>query len=251
MYTIKEMADLAGLTTRTLRYYDQVGLLKPARIGENGYRYYDRENLLTLQQILFFKELDVPLKEIRSLLSRPDFEPLSSLRNHQEAIQERLTRYQKLMVTIQRTISDLEGDRKMTERDIFSGFDEKKYQMEAEARWGDSPQYRQSQRQWASYSEEKQAEIKELGGEITRRMVSEDTEVKPDDPEVQAAIQEYYQYLNEYFYSCEVEFLRNLADMWVEDQRFAVNYERVREGGAKFVREAVHYFCDQRAKQEE
>jgi hypothetical protein len=155
------------------------------------------------------------------------------------------------MVTIQRTISDLEGDRKMTERDIFSGFDEKKYQMEAEARWGDSPQYRQSQRQWASYSEEKQAEIKELGGEITRRMVSEDTEVKPDDPEVQAAIQEYYQYLNEYFYSCEVEFLRNLADMWVEDQRFAVNYERVREGGAKFVREAVHYFCDQRAKQEE
>ncbi len=64
MYTIKELADLAGITTRTLRYYDQLGLLKPAEIGENGYRYYDRGNLLNLQQILFFRELDVPLKQI-------------------------------------------------------------------------------------------------------------------------------------------------------------------------------------------
>ena len=83
-----------------------------------------------------------------------------------------------------------------------------------------------------------------LGGEITRRMVAEDPQTRPDDPAVQAAVGEYYDYLNRYFYACEVEFLRGLADMWVQDPRFAVNYERIRQGGAKFVREAVHLFCD-------
>jgi DNA-binding transcriptional MerR regulator len=248
MYTIKELAGLAGVTTRALRYYDQVGILKPARIGDNGYRYYDRENLLTLQQILFFRELDVPIKEILFLLNQPEFELLSSLRNHQDAIRDRITRYQKLMDTIQQTISDLEGDNEMKDSDLFSGFDEKKHQAEAEARWGDTSQYKQSQHRWALYSEEKKAEIKELGGEITRRMVSDDPQARVDDPDVQAAISEYYQYLNQFFYSCEVGFLRTLADMWVDDPRFAVNYERIREGGAEFVREAVHYFCDQDAK---
>ncbi len=250
MYTIKEMADLAGLTTRALRYYDQEDILKPTRIGENGYRYYDRESLLTLQQILFFRELDVPLKEIRHLLSRTHFDLTSSLRKHQDAIQARITRYQKLMDTIQRTISDLEGDIVMKDSEIFSGFDEKKYQAEAEVRWGDSPQYKQSQRRWSSYSEEKKTEIKELGGEITRRMVTENPLAHPEDRDVQAAANEYYQYLNQYFYSCDVEFLRNLADMWVHDPRFAVNYERIREGGAEFARQAIHLFCDRHSENE-
>jgi DNA-binding transcriptional MerR regulator len=250
MYSIKELADLAGTTTRTLRYYDQQGLLAPARIGKNGYRYYDRESLLTLQQILFYRELDVPLKEIGFYLSRPDFQILPSLKDHQQAIGKRISRYQKLLDTIQRTISDIEGEGKMNAKDLFNGFDEEAYQAEAQERWGNTAQYQQSQRNWTSYSEEKKAEIKDLGGEITRRMVSENPQAKPDDPEVQTAIQDYYQYLNQYFYSCEVEFLRNLADMWVEDPRFAVNYERIREGGAEFVREAVHYYCDQGAKKE-
>ena len=245
MYSIKELADLAGTTTRTLRYYDQQGLLEPARIGENGYRYYDRGNLLTLQQILFFRELDMPLREIRFLLSRPDFQLLPSLKNHKRAIRERISRYQRLMDTIQRTISDLEGDTKMKPSEYFNGFDEKKYQAEAQVRWGNTPQHKQSQRRWSNYSEEQKENIKELGGEITRRMVTENPLARPDDPDVQAAVSEYYQYLNKYFYSCEVEFLRDLAVMWIEDPRFAVNYERIREGGAEFVRQAVHLFCDQ------
>ena len=251
MYSIKELANLAGTTTRTLRYYDQLGLLVPARIGENGYRYYDRGNLYTLQQILFFRELDVPLKEIRFFLSRPDFQLLPSLKKHQKAIQERISRYQKLVDTIQRTISDLEGEPMMNASDYFSGFDEKKYQAEAQARWGNTPAYKQSQRRWSSYSEEQKENIKELGGEITHRMVTENPLVRADDPDVQAAVSEYYQYLNQYFYSCEVEFLRTLADMWVEDPWFTVNYERIREGGAEFVRQAVHLFCDKRGEKNE
>ena len=248
MYTIKELADLAGTTTRTLRYYDQLGLLEPARIGENGYRYYDRGNLLNLQQILFFRELDLPLKEIRFLTSRPDFQLLTALKNHQQAIRARISRYQTLLDTIQQTIRDLEGEGEMNEKGFFNGFDETEYQAEAQARWGEGPEYKQSQRRWSNYSEEKKAAIKELGGEISHRMVTENPSARPDDPDVQEAVGEYYQYLNQYFYSCEVEFLRKLADMWVEDPRFAVNYERIREGGAAFVRQAVHLFCDQQSQ---
>lgn len=250
MYSIKELADLAGTTTRTLRYYDQQGLLEPARIGANGYRYYDRGNLLTLQQILFFRELDVPLKEIGYLLNRPDFQLLTSLKDHQRAIQERISRYQRLMDTIKKTISELEGETTMKDDQYFGGFDEQKYQAEAEAIWGDTPQFKESQRKWSSYSEEEKEKIKLLGGEITVRMVTENPGAEPDDPDVQAAVSEYYQYLTQYFYTCEVEFLRNLADGWVADPRFAINYERIREGGAEFVRRAVHLFCDRHSASE-
>lgn len=244
MYSIKEFADLAGTTTRTLRYYDQMGLLEPAVIGDNGYRYYDRGNLLTLQQILFFRELDIPLKEIKYILSRPDFQVLPALKDHQKAIQDKISRYEELLTTIQKTILDLEGVQKMSVNEYFAGFDEKKYQQEAQQRWGDTTQYKESQRKWSSYSEDERERIKKLGGEITLRMVSVEPQAKPDDPDVQAAVGEYFQYLNQYFYRCEVEFLRGLADMWVQDPRFAVNYERIREGGADFVRQAVHLYCD-------
>ena len=244
MYSIKELADLAGTTTRTLRYYDQLNLLSPARIGENGYRYYDRDNLLTLQQILFFRELDVPLKEIRYFLDRPDFQLRDALKNHQQEIRSKIFRYQELLETIAKTLLDLEGVSTMAENEYFNGFDEAKYQEEARQRWGRTPQFKESQRKWSNYSESEKERIKELGGEITRRMVAENSQANPADPEVQAAVAEYYLYLNQYFYRCEVEFLRNLADMWVEDPRFAINYERIREGGAEFVRQAVHIYCD-------
>lgn len=244
MYSIKELADLAGTTTRTLRYYHQLNLLEPAYIGENGYRYYDRENLLTLQQILFFRELEVPLKEIQFIFSRTDFQLLPSLKAHQRALQKKMRQWEELLETIDKTIRDLEGDILMSDQELFNGFDENKYQVEAENLWGDSPQYKESMQKWASYSNDQKEDIKQLGGDITRRMVSEDPGTSPDDPAVQQAVGEYHQYLNRYFYRCEVEFLRNLADMWVQDPRFAVNYERVREGGAEFVRAAVHLFCD-------
>ena len=132
----------------------------------------------------------------------------------------------------------------MAENDYFEGFDETLYEEEARDRWGHTSQYKESQRKWSSYSKDQKEEIKKEGGRITLRMVTENPEVRPDDPDVQKAIRDYYDYLNQYFYTFEVEFLRGLADMWVQDPRFAVNYERIREGGATFVNEAVHIFCD-------
>ncbi len=135
----------------------------------------------------------------------------------------------------------------MADNEFFEGFDESKYEEEARARWGDTPQYAESQRKWASYSSDQKEALKIEGGEITRRMVGNDPHASPADPGIQAAVGDYYTYLNKYFYTCEVGFLRCLADMWVADPRFAVNYERIRPGGAAFVRDAVHIYCDAHA----
>ena len=244
MYTIKVIADLAGVTTRTLRYYDQLGLLIPAEIGKNGYRYYDHDNLLRLQQVLYFRELDVPLKEIQYLLSRPDFQLLSSLKNHRAALRDQVQRLNKLLATLERTISSLQGEGNMSEKEYFEGFDETRYEDETRELWGDTSQYKESQRKWSNYSKDQKEEIKAEGGKIAERMVTKNPDISVDDPDVQAAVGDYYDYLNKYFYACDVGFLRSLADMWVQDPRFARNYERIREGGSAFVREAVHIYCD-------
>ena len=243
-YTIKEIAELAGVTTRTIRYYDEIGLLSPARVGDNGYRYYDQGSLLRLQQILFFRELDVPLKDIQRLMHRQDFDLLSTLEKHRRALENRAKRLHRLIETVDQTIATLEGEWMMSDKDYFEGFDEKEYEEEARERWGEDPKFAESQKRWSSYSEEQREAIKQEGGGLTVRMVSEDPDAAPDDPDVQAAVGEYLAYINKYFYTCDVNFLRGLADGWVADPRFAINYERVREGGAEFVRDAVHIYCD-------
>lgn len=242
-YTIKEIADLAGVTTRTIRFYDEIGLLSPADTGDNGYRYYDQGSLLQLQQILFFRELDVPLKDIQLIMSRPDFNLRQALEKHRQALDFRVKRLNKLIDTVDQTIATLQGDWIMSAKDFFEGFDESQYEEETRQRWGHTPQYAESQRKWGSYSKDQKNAIKVEGGQITMRMAG-NANSAPGDPDVQAAVGEYHAYINKYFYTCDVEFIRNLSNMWVEDARFAINYERIREGGAKFVREAVHIFCD-------
>jgi len=242
--TIKEISDLAGVTTRTIRYYDEIGLLRPAITGDNGYRYYDHDSLLRLQQILFFRELDVPLKEIQRIMSRPDFNLVSTLEHHRSALQGKARRLQTLLTTLDQTIATLKGERTMADEAYFDGFDESQYEEEVRQRWGDTPMYAESQAKWSSYSAEQKQAIKAEGGRLTVRMVGEGPDASPDDPDIQAAIGEYHAYLNKYFYSCDVNFLRGLADMWVQDPRFETNYESIREGGATFVREAIHIYCD-------
>ena len=245
-FKIKEIAELAGVTTRTLRYYDQIGLLPPAEIGGNSYRYYNQDSLLKLQQILFFRELDVPLNEIQLIMRRPDFDLENALEDHRVRLQKRSRRLETLIATIDQTIADFQGGRKMTAEEYFEGFDASQHEEEVQERWGDTQEYAESQSKWASYSEAEKAAIKAEGERLTVAMVSEDPNTAPDHPDVQAAIAEYHAYINKYFYACELAHLRDLADMWAADPRFSANYERVRPGGAAFVREAVHIYCDRK-----
>jgi DNA-binding transcriptional MerR regulator len=242
-YTIKQIADLAGVTTRTLRYYDEIGLLSPYETGDNGYRYYDQSSLLCLQQILFFRELDVPLKEIQAMMSSPDFDLVQSLEEHRRSLEARAERLLTLIETVDETIATIQGEWIMSDKEYFEGFDETQYEEEVKQRWGYTPQYAESQKKWGNYTNTQKQQIKEMMGDIHVRMVGT-AGMSPDDPSVQQAVAEFHKFLNESFYTCDAEFMRNLSNMWVEDPRFAANYENIREGGAVFVREAVHIWAD-------
>ena len=122
-YSVKQVAKLSGVSVRTLHHYDEVGLLKPACIGENGYRYYGRKELLRLQQILFHRELDFSLDEIKRVLDTPEFDRAAALRSHREKLLANARRYRRLVRTIDQTLADLNGAAMMQDKAMYRGFD--------------------------------------------------------------------------------------------------------------------------------
>jgi DNA-binding transcriptional MerR regulator/quercetin dioxygenase-like cupin family protein len=121
-YTVKQVARMSGVSVRTLHFYDEVGLLKPARVGSNGYRYYEQEQLLRLQQILFYRELGMELKQIEKVLGRGDFKIVGTLKGHRKVLAEKMERTRKLIATIDKTLGHLKGKKKMKGEELFVGF---------------------------------------------------------------------------------------------------------------------------------
>ncbi len=121
-YTVKQVAAMSGVSVRTLHFYDETGLLKPAHLGANGYRFYEEPQLLALQQILFYRELGFELKQIKQILGRADFEKVAALRSHRKVLQKNLTRTHQLIETIDKTIQHLKGTKKMKSKEMFAGF---------------------------------------------------------------------------------------------------------------------------------
>lgn len=144
-YTVKEVARLSGVSVRTLHHYDDLGLLKPAEVGANGYRYYGREELLRLQQILFHRELELPLETIGEILSDPGFDRIGTLKRHREVLSDRAGRYRRLIATLDATLAELEGETDMDDKELYYGFAPEK-QAEHEAwlvdRYGEIGQIR-------------------------------------------------------------------------------------------------------------
>ncbi|MBB4153073.1 DNA-binding transcriptional MerR regulator [Sphingomonas jinjuensis] len=140
MRTVRQVARAAGVSVRTLHHYDALGLLVPAHVGDNGYRYYGRAELLRLQQILFYRELGLPLARIGAVLDDPEFDTLAALRGHRVALAERVERYRDLILTIDRTIDSLERDEMMDDQDLYAGIapeTKARWNREARERWGD------------------------------------------------------------------------------------------------------------------
>lgn len=121
-YTVKQVAELSGVSVRTLHFYDEAGLLKPAYVGANGYRFYEEPQLLTLQQILFYRELELELKQIKQVLGRTELEKVAALQSHRQVLEERLARTRSLLGTIDKTIAHVKGRKKMTTEEMFVGF---------------------------------------------------------------------------------------------------------------------------------
>src|SRR5579872_2687080 len=125
-YTINKLATISGVTIRTLRFYDEIGLLKPAYIADNGYRYYQKKELLLLQQILFFRELGFELKDIQRILKQSDFDKREALKLHKKVLRNKIDRMAELISTIDNTMQDLDGKITLEDNQLFYGFDSEK-----------------------------------------------------------------------------------------------------------------------------
>ncbi len=239
MFTIKQLARLAGVTPRTLRHYDQIGLLKPSRVGENGYRYYGEQAVLHLQQILFYRELGLSLEEIKNIMGRPDFDILAALESHKAGLARRMKRLEQLIETVDNTIASLKGQKRMNNQQIFSGFtpeEEERYAREAEQMY-DPETVRESNRKWKAYGKEKQQAILTEGKQIYIEMVAAMPRGAAS-PEAQALVERWRAHMD-YFWTPSLEQLLALADGYVQDVRFRQNFDAIHPGLAVFMREAV------------
>lgn len=251
-YTVQQLATLSGVTVRTLHHYDQIGLLKPSRIRNNGYREYNEPELLRLQQILFFRELDFPLDEIKSMLNRKSFDMVEALKEHKTLIRLKQKHLENLVKTIDRTIKRITMDEKKNDEELYDAFkdpDVKGYQDEVRERWGDTEAYAQSMARVKKMTKKEMDELKAKGKEFNQKLaVAMASGVGVDSPEMQAMVAEHYKGI-QFFYDCPIEMYRNLGEMYVQDPRFTKTYDTVRPGLAVYLRDAIRVFCDTKAAQ--
>ena len=246
MLTVKQLSNLAGVTPRTLHHYDEIGLLKPSRVGDNGYRYYGEESLLQLQQILFYRELGIPLEDIKKIMGRRDFDVLGALRSHKEALQKQLTRLNRLIQTVDNTINHLKGNTIMSEKSYFEGFSEEeqeKYALEAEELYG-VESVRESNRKWKAYPAAKKEAIMAEGQAVYTDMIAAMPRGAASQ-EVQAIVERWRRHL-EYFWTPNLDQLLALASGYNDDPRFKANFDKFDPQLAEFFREAVQHYVNAR-----
>ncbi|MBI1259241.1 MAG: MerR family transcriptional regulator [Chloroflexi bacterium] len=246
MYAVKQLGDLAGVSVRTLHYYDEIGLLEPSVVSDNGYRHYDEAAVLKLQQILFYRELGLGLLQIKDLLDAPDFDLVAALQSHRAELQTRIERLQALMTTVDSTILHLVGEIDMSKKQLFAGFSEEK-QKQYEAEIANDPRYdqrkvKESQRNWSSYSAQKKEQIKAEGSAIYTDLAAV-MDKGADSPEVQAIMARWHQHLR-YFYDPTPEILRGLGQMYNQHPDFIANFQQIHPDLPAFLEQAVTHYCD-------
>jgi len=244
-YTVRQLADLAGVTARTLHHYDRIGLLKPAERTRAGYRLYAHAELLRLQQILFFRELDVPLATIKEFLDAPDFNPVEALEEHRRLLQEHMKRLERLLATLDRTLGQYKEQIMLSDEELYEGFqadDVERVRMEAKARYGGDV-IEQSETKLRKLSREAWTQVQEEGGYIAFRLAAL-MDQDPTGGDVQEAVAAHHAWI-ENFYPCSAERYRGLAKLYVEHDEFRAFYERYGEGLAVFMQAAMLYYADQ------
>ena len=234
--SVHEVVKLTGITARTLHYYDEIGLLKPTKVTEAGYRMYDDTALSRLQNILLFRELKFPLKEIKVILDSPNFDPSEAI-----AQQIRLLELQYKLITFTR---ELQKKGVMTMNfEVFDKSEIDKYEAEVKAKWGNTKAYQE-------YKQKDIARNKDSYGKLAKElmtMFSELGELKhltPNADEVQMKISALQKFITDNYYVCTNEILSGLGEMYVSDERFKNNIDKVGgDGTADFVKQAIAVYC--------
>ncbi len=240
MMTVNEVSKLTGVSIRTLQYYDTIGLLKPSRYTEAGYRLYDDVALERLQQILLFKELEFPLKEIKEIIDAPDFDRNKALQQQIELLTMKKEHLENL-IDFARGLKLL-GVRKVD----FKAFDTKKiheYAKRAKEQWGKTPEYREFEKKMENMNGEEELamvdEFMQIFAEFGQMMALE-----PSDEEVQVQVKKLQDYITEHFYTCTKEILGGLGKMYSAGGEFTENIDNAGGGGtAAFTSKAIEVYC--------
>lgn len=244
-YTVKQLAKLAGVSVRTLHHYDHIELLRPSSRTLAGYRLYQRADLVRLQQILFFKELDFSLAEIRDILDNPDFDEVKALEDHRQLLEQQTARIALLINTIDKTIHRLTEDTMpLTDAELYEGFtDEEIREMKQEVQERYDPELvKISNKRVRNMSKTQFQDVKEEGENIAREM-AELMDQDVTSPEVQALVARHHA-LNEQFYPTSAEMYRGLGQMYTQDDRFRTHYDKYRPGLADFMAAAMAYYAE-------
>lgn len=250
-YTVNELAQLSGVSGRTLRYYDSIDLLKPARIACNGYRIYGQEQVDRLQQILFYRALEVPLEEIKQMLDDRHFDRYTALQQHLQVLTEKKTRLEGLIATIEKTIRAMEGEYPMKDKEKFEGLKQQvlaenraKYGKELDEKYS-AVQMAASEEKVANMSQEQwnaqKAEEQEIAALLKEAMELGD----PACVQAQRACDLHRQWLCRVWpdgtYTKDAH--RMMGEMYVGDERFRAYYEAIAPGCAAFFRDALNRYC--------
>lgn len=236
---VKEIADLVGISVRTLHHYDEIGLLIPEETTEAGYRVYSDENLETLQQILFFRELGFPLKKIKEIIDSPSFDRQEALEMQHKMLLEKKNRLNKMIETIKKTIQHSKGEIQMSNQEKFEGFDfsHNPYEQEAREKWGNKAVDEANEK-----AKNMTAQDQERFNEIYRNLAAV-RNLAPESKEAQKEIKVWYQFLNK-MGNYSLEAFKGLGQMYVDDGRFTKNIDEFGEGLAAFMRDAMAFYAD-------
>ena len=242
MFTVKQLSRLAHITPRTLHYYDEIGLFKPSLIGENGYRYYAEDSLLRLQQILLYRELDLPIQEIKKILESSDFEVMNALESHKLLIHQRILHLQRLAHTVDDTLSHLQGKKNMSPKQLFAAFsDEEQDKMEQEAMQLYDPEtVKASSAKWKKYSDADKKRIFAEGNAVYADFIQAIPK-GPASPEAQACVARWRKHMD-YFWTPDGEQLLGLAEGYNIDPRFKANFDQMHSDLAAFVLASVKVY---------
>lgn len=244
-YTVQKLAKLAGVSTRTLRYYDEIGILKPARINSSGYRIYGQKEVDRLQQIMFYREMDMSLDDIKRILSSPGFNQADALRDHREKLLEKRRQIEALIENVEKTIAYMEGRIIMSDKEKFEGFkkkmideNEKKYGKEAREKYGNEA-VDESNRKLMNMTQEEYDKAVKLEKEFKDTLAEAFKTGDPAGELAQKAADLHKQWLTFYWNHYSKEAHAGLAQMYVDDERFKAYYDEKQPGTAEFLRDAI------------
>ena len=236
---IKEFAEFTGVSVRTLHYYDEIGLLTPAFVEKStGYRYYDENSVLRMQEILFYRELDFSLKSIGKILSSPNYDTRKSLEEQKKLLTLKKERLERLIASI---------DDAMEGANVMRAFDNSEfetYKAETQEKWGKTDAYKQYAKKSRGYSGQKWNDLAQGMDSIMAEFAAclKNGEA-PDSVGAQTLVRKLQSHITENYYHCTNEILAGLGQMYVGDERFRNNIDKHGDGTAAFIRSAIEFCC--------